>query len=108
MIQDLPALFIRHVGLQHRRTELRCKRLGHLHGLADPRALDDHVLHVVLARQLRQFREEIPAQRAADTSVLQLNEVLFCLRDVVVFDESGVDVQTVYQIRQSQTVMKIE
>lgn len=39
------------LSLQHGSAELRRESLGDLHGLADPRALDDNILNLVLLGQ---------------------------------------------------------
>lgn len=78
---------------QHCGTEFSRECLGNLHRLTNPRALDDHILNVVLLGELCKLGQQIPTQCTADASVLQLDELLGGLRDFVVLDEGGVDVQ---------------
>lgn len=86
--------------LQHGRAEFRRECLSHLHWLTDPSALDDDVLNLVLLGQLCQLRQQITTQGAADAAILQLDELLMGLRDFVVLDEGGIDVQPISEHHQ--------
>lgn len=84
--QNLPILLthLTQLILIHHGPKLRRERLSHLHRLADARALDNHILNLVLAGEPGQLGEEVAAQGTTDAAVLELNEFFFGLGDMVV------------------------
>lgn len=78
--------FQTHFLLVKQGPKLRRERLGHLHRLADARALDDNVLHLAALGQSGQFGQQVSSECAADTAILELDQFFFGLRDVVVCD----------------------
>lgn len=79
--------------IYHGLGELLGERLGHLHRLADARALDQDVLAFAGAREPRKLLEQIAPERVADAPVLHLDQAFLRLRDDVAFDQGGVDVE---------------
>lgn len=77
----------------HGSTELRRESLGDLHRLTDTSTLDDNILDFVLLGQLGQLREKVTTQGTANAAILQLNQLLFFLGDLVVLDQSRIDVK---------------
>lgn len=63
LCQDLAAILIHQhllIRLQHCTAELGRERFRYLHRLTNSRALNDNILHFLLAREMSQLREQVP------------------------------------------------